>query len=90
LCNLVSPGAGDTTSIEIAGRLPVKGKYDERLETGKRIVGHPDKIQALSSPDGAFLMFDVPAQVLAGDDSRFVIRQKSGIANSYWFTASKY
>ena len=104
LLSLVQPGvrrsdetlpalriAASTKNIHVEIALPSDwgGKYDVRLETRERIVWHRDKIQALSSPDGAVLMFDVPAQVLSGGESRFVIRRKSEIENSYWFTTSK-
>jgi len=103
LLSLVQPGLrrGDATlpeltigaatrniHVEIAIPPPGGGEYNVRLETAGTAAWHKDRIQALSAPYGAILMYDVPAQVFAGGESSFVISQKGEI-ETYSFTTSR-
>lgn len=82
-------GAGTTKiHVEIALRSPRGGEYNVQLETSGKIAWSQDKIQAFSSPEGAILIFDVPAQVLTMGESMFVISQKNGNETHYAFTTS--
>jgi len=87
----LSIGSGtNNIHVEIALPPPARGgEHDVRLETSGKAAWHPDKIQALSSSAGVILMFEVPAQVLAPGESRFVVSQKGEFETSYWFTTSK-
>ena len=82
--------SADTTNIRVEIALPPGrgGEYRVRLETSGRITWHRENVQAFSSPSGAILMLDVPRQVFAAGESRFVISQKSEI-DTYSFTASR-
>jgi hypothetical protein len=82
-------GAG-TNNIHVEIALPPHGggDYNVRLETAGTIAWHKDRIQALSAPYGAILMFDVPAQVFTASESSFVISQKGQI-ETYSFTTSR-
>lgn len=66
-----------------------EGQYGLRLESAGGIAWHTDRIQALSSPEGSILMADVPAQVFAQGENRFVVRQKDGSETTYLFVVSK-
>jgi len=76
--------------VEIAMPPIREHEYSVRLEAGGRIAWHLDSIRAFSSPDWSILMLDVPVQVLAEGENRFVVRQNSGSELTYFFATSKY
>lgn len=103
LLSLVQPGvrrsdetlpelriSAGTTNIHVEIALPSGrgGEYHVRLETSGRIAWNRENVQAFSSPSVAILMLDVPGQVFAAGESRFVISQKSEI-DTYSFIASR-
>lgn len=103
LLSLVQPGirgeatlpalriGSTTTTIHVEIALPSArgGEYNVRLETTQKIAWQREKIQSFSSQDGAILIFDVPAQVFAAGESRFIISQKTENETSYSFTTSR-
>lgn len=103
LLSLVQPGirseatlpvlriASTTTNIHVEIAVLSAGgrEYNIRLETSQKIAWQREKIQSFSSGDGAILIFDVPAQVFAAGESRFIISQKTENETSYWFTTSR-
>lgn len=84
----VGPG---TVKIHVEIALPPvrESHYAIRLEPAGGTAWHLERIQALSSPDGSILMFDVPAQVFTQGENRFVVRLRNGSEITYFFVISK-
>jgi hypothetical protein len=84
----IGPGTKNI-HVEVALSSASIGTYNVRLETSGKIVWSLDHVQPFTSPDGAILVFEVPADVLLQGEGRFVLTEKSGAEITYLFAVAQ-
>jgi hypothetical protein len=74
---------------EIALTSRAAGPYDIQLKSTGRVVWSKSGVEAFTSSAGSVLMFDVPVQVLAQGEAKFLVSRKNENGISYYFEISK-